>query len=721
MGNKAPSGTIELKHIFHPKYKKQRVFVLPSILTSDANSLQQATLFTSTKEQVACVLRKIPRTDPEAKEIFKLFSNNETKFGTTAAYPSCIVTIFGMAEDQNEYTIVMEEMNTTWESIWYKGNKEKVDKERLALTCLQRVMELHNLGIAHRDLNMKNILINEDWTVVKLHNFGQTKDADASITSSNRQQFSDSLPYLAPERFQSDETLRLNEKEWKASDLYSLGVIMCEIVSGKTPFAKERTILYAKRKKEADITPYEYPLDNSLCKLVQDTLCSNNRYERNAMNIYALGDSSEFCDAVETYFFNNKVDKGIQLLKHCVEQCNFFACQLLIIMHSNGTLKTEHSPVSRDSTKKCNTPSNSVLEWLKKYEQHEDVHLLIAFARANGWGCSKNLSETFSICCSYKKSRVAQFLLGVCYYFGYGTAQDYSQAVQWFKLAADNGVPCAIYNLGLCYTNGTGVEKNYIQGLKMIKIAARKDIGVAQYNLGMSYYFGIGSEKDYSAAANWFRRAAEQGYANAQSSLAMCYFDGKGVPKDDAKAMELLQLAANQGNSEAQQRVQLFSKSNIEKEAKLKLEKKLDSFECIKVSIVQNIDAAKKTIKQREKNPEDKRIATTFKNLLKTISDDSDALIELQKAAQKGNGVWTMVLFLKSLFTHRCNLILIRWNNEVMIFAAFSNLWNICMWLIETLVMPPWLAKQLKICKNQIAVLIFPKVWCKWKPTRSIK
>ena len=51
----------------------------------------------------------------------------------------------------------------------------------------------------------------------------------------------------------------------------------------------------------------------------------------------------------------------------------------------------------------------------------------------------------------------AQFSLGECYYHG---AQDYKQAVYWYRKAAEQGHALAQYNLGAMYHNGHGVRRN---------------------------------------------------------------------------------------------------------------------------------------------------------------------------------------------------------------------------------------------------------------------
>ena len=77
----------------------------------------------------------------------------------------------------------------------------------------------------------------------------------------------------------------------------------------------------------------------------------------------------------------------------------------------------------------------------------------------------------------------AQFILGECYYYGWGVEQDYKQAVAWYKKAAEQGYARAQSNFGYCYDVGQGVEQ------------------------------------DYKQAVEWYRKAAEQGYEAAKNRL----------------------------------------------------------------------------------------------------------------------------------------------------------------------------------------------------------
>jgi len=55
----------------------------------------------------------------------------------------------------------------------------------------------------------------------------------------------------------------------------------------------------------------------------------------------------------------------------------------------------------------------------------------------------------------------AQTLLGSLYDDGQGVAQDYQEAVKWYRLAAMQGNALAQSNLGMMYSNGQGVAQDY--------------------------------------------------------------------------------------------------------------------------------------------------------------------------------------------------------------------------------------------------------------------
>jgi TPR repeat protein len=149
----------------------------------------------------------------------------------------------------------------------------------------------------------------------------------------------------------------------------------------------------------------------------------------------------------------------------------------------------------------------------------------------------------------------AQNDLGHCYWHGLGVDKDYSVAVKWYRKAAEQNYARAQNNLGHCYWCGLGVDKDYSVAVKWYRKAAEQNYALAQDNLGECYYNGEGVDKDYSEAVKWYKKAAEQNYASAQDNLALCYEYGKGVNEDIQEAVKWYKKAADQGDSFAKKKL----------------------------------------------------------------------------------------------------------------------------------------------------------------------
>ncbi len=133
-----------------------------------------------------------------------------------------------------------------------------------------------------------------------------------------------------------------------------------------------------------------------------------------------------------------------------------------------------------------------------------------------------------------------------------GDAQNMTNAIEWYRKAADQGNARAQYNLGWCYANSKGMDKAPVEAVKWYRKAAEQGNARGQYNLGLCYEYGKGVTKDMREATEWFRKAAEQGDAKSQHELGSCYYNGEGVAKKPVEAVKWWRKAAEQGDADAQ-------------------------------------------------------------------------------------------------------------------------------------------------------------------------
>ncbi len=139
----------------------------------------------------------------------------------------------------------------------------------------------------------------------------------------------------------------------------------------------------------------------------------------------------------------------------------------------------------------------------------------------------------------------AQATLGFLYGEGLGVPQDYTEAVRWYRKAADQGEAYAQNKLGNRYRLGQGVPQDHVEAVTWYRLAAEQGHAGAQNNLGVMYDDGKGVLQDYAEAVKWYRLAAEQGYASSLFNLGAKYGLGQGVPQDYVLAHTWLNLATS--------------------------------------------------------------------------------------------------------------------------------------------------------------------------------
>ena len=118
-----------------------------------------------------------------------------------------------------------------------------------------------------------------------------------------------------------------------------------------------------------------------------------------------------------------------------------------------------------------------------------------------------------------KGNSEAQRSLAALYARGQGLPQDYSEALKWYRKAADQGNADAQLNLGAMYDKGLGVASNSAESAKWFRMAADQGLSLAQRNLGRHYARGDGVPQDFVQAYMWLNLSAAQGDSEAKKSI----------------------------------------------------------------------------------------------------------------------------------------------------------------------------------------------------------
>ncbi len=210
----------------------------------------------------------------EDEEFVKKFKR-ESQAAASLSHPN-IVGIYDVGMEDNIYYIVMEYIKgqTLKDLIRQKGHFGVDFATNIAIQISSALEHAHKNHIVHRDIKSHNILIKEDNTV-KVTDFGIAR-AVSSSTITNTGNVIGSVHYFSPEQARGGYT---DEK----SDIYSLGVVMYEMVTGRLPFEGESPIAVAlKHIQEVPQKPSE--INPRISKSINDIILKcmekdvNHRY-----------------------------------------------------------------------------------------------------------------------------------------------------------------------------------------------------------------------------------------------------------------------------------------------------------------------------------------------------------------------------------------------------------------------------------------------------------
>lgn len=190
------------------------------------------------------VALKILRMDFNNDDEFIKRFNREAQSATSLAHPN-IVSIYDVGEENDIYYIVMEYVDG-FTLKQYIQNYYPIPVEK-ALDIMKQITaaisHAHHNGIIHRDIKPQNILIDNEGTV-KITDFGIALALSATnITQTNA--VLGSVHYLSPEQARGGMA---NKK----SDIYSLGIVMFEILTGRLPFSGESAVSIALKHLQSE-------------------------------------------------------------------------------------------------------------------------------------------------------------------------------------------------------------------------------------------------------------------------------------------------------------------------------------------------------------------------------------------------------------------------------------------------------------------------------------
>lgn len=218
---------------------------------------------------------KILRGDLSNDEKFVRRFQREALSASSLSHPN-IVEVYDVGEDNGEYYIVMEyiEGKHLKNLLKKRGKLTLSEAVDIMLQITDGMSVAHDSYIIHRDIKPQNIMILENG-LVKITDFGIAMAMNATqLTQTNS--VMGSVHYLPPEQASGQgSTLQ--------SDIYSMGIVMYELLTGELPFKGDNAVEIAlKHLKEpiTDIREKVSTIPNSIVNIIKRATAKNpkNRY-----------------------------------------------------------------------------------------------------------------------------------------------------------------------------------------------------------------------------------------------------------------------------------------------------------------------------------------------------------------------------------------------------------------------------------------------------------
>src|SRR5713226_2697881 len=192
------------------------------------------------------VLREVYSTDPKFVRRFQV----EAKAASALQHPN-IVQVYDYGQTDGNYYIVMELVEGT-DLRRYLHSRGVLDVDRAVIIAHDVALGLgaaHRRDIVHRDVKPQNVLVGRNGSI-KLTDFGIAsvyKDIHAERLTTTGMTLG-TVQYYAPEQAQGEIVS-------PAADVYALGIVMYEMVTGRTPFDGENAVAVAMQHIQDAPTP----------------------------------------------------------------------------------------------------------------------------------------------------------------------------------------------------------------------------------------------------------------------------------------------------------------------------------------------------------------------------------------------------------------------------------------------------------------------------------
>ena len=171
----------------------------------------------------------------------------EARMAAGLSHPN-VVQVFDAGEEDGRLYIVMEYVPgvTLADELGRAGTLDPAAAVELALQACAGLQHAHEAGLVHRDVKPGNLIVREDGAL-KITDFGIARAVEATQLTQVGSVLG-TAAYLSPEQ-------AAGERVTAATDIYGLGVVLYELLTGRTPFVIESLNDLLAKHRESAVTP----------------------------------------------------------------------------------------------------------------------------------------------------------------------------------------------------------------------------------------------------------------------------------------------------------------------------------------------------------------------------------------------------------------------------------------------------------------------------------
>lgn len=229
--------------------------------------------FKRTEDGAMCLLKTISEDNVDQR--YKLQLNTEYEILQYLKDEDCVRRVFGKTEYNGNPALVLEYVEGKDLRQAYSFPMPVADFLKIAPLVAEALGQIHQCNVIHKSIQPANILLEAETGRVRLIDFGISSRLSAeNNTMRSLQALEGHLEYIAPE-----QTGRMNRLLDYRADLYSLGVVFYEMLTGKIPFAADDplALIHSHIAMTPDMGGVPEHLDRILSKLLAKN--ADDRYQ----------------------------------------------------------------------------------------------------------------------------------------------------------------------------------------------------------------------------------------------------------------------------------------------------------------------------------------------------------------------------------------------------------------------------------------------------------